>query len=137
MKNLKTYEQFLSEANAADMKNQLNLKMDTDNPPPSNPKEDQKIDQKIKKNLNLKTTEIKNKVNRNIQNKQITDKNLKRMEDEQRELVPEDPVQKKQFLDDKKTEINIENNKLTNMDQENKFLQQQIAKKQKMFKTGI
>lgn len=137
MKNLKTYLEFITEADAKSAlnvignKEQQKKEIGQERKVPDDQKE-QKFQEKTKKQALNRTDELTKSAN-DIQNRQ--QQADKRMEDIKlkQELLPDDPNKRKEFLTDTQNDLKDVEGELNNADQQRKSLQKQTDRIKKNY----
>jgi chromosome segregation ATPase len=129
MKNMKTYNEFINEADAKtalktlgdNEKNKQDVNQDRQLP---QTEKDRQFQDKTKKQALTKTTELEQAA-KNIDTNQ--QKANKRMEDIKlkQDLLPDDPTNRKQFLKDTESDLKDVEKDLDNSQQQRKSLQKQ------------
>jgi hypothetical protein len=135
------FYQFINEVvSAKDYRNVIDFRMETGDKTPQQMKNEKptEVDRSINKNSQTKITDISNRVQQLNKEKQMVSQEIIKLEDSQRELMPNNPQdpqnaqKQKQFTDDMKTKIGIQRQKLDVLNKEIVNLQQDVStKKQK------
>jgi hypothetical protein len=131
MKHIKTFNEMVT---AQDMQNNLNLGIEKTDAKPPDPNAPLPKNVDMQKNVNLKITDIQQRINQLGQQKQIVNQEIINLQGAQRDLMPNNPndpknaEKQKIFNQDQQTKIEIQQRQLKVLDDQIKNLQSEIAR---------